>query len=107
MLFYVQMKWNLREKSLDDVMRLELSEIRHAQSQEGQTDDPIKVIGIWKVASQHRVIVVVDASSAEELDRNSMFRLPMRNYIEFEAVWPLSEYGQFAKDLETYLGTPK
>jgi muconolactone D-isomerase len=102
MLFYVQMKWELRDKSLDELLRLELAEIRHAQSQQGPTEDPIKVVGIWKVASQHRVIVVVDAPSAEALDSNSMFRLPMRNYLEFEVVWPLSDYGQFARDLDDY-----
>lgn len=105
MLFYVQMKWKLRNRSLDDVLRLELSEIRHAQSQQGSSQDPIEVIGIWKVASQQRVIVVVNVASAEALDRNSMFRLPMRNHIEFEQVWPLSDYGQFARDLEQYVSS--
>ena len=103
MLFYVQMKWVFRDKGLDDLLRLELVEIRHAQAQRGPSQDPIRVVGIWKVASQHRVIVVVDAPSAEVLDSNSMFRLPMRNYIEFEVVWPLSDYSQFAAELEDYI----
>jgi len=104
MLFYVQMKWVFRDKSLDDVLRIERDEIQHAQSQRGDaTDNPIKVIGIWKVASQHRVIVVVDVPSAEALDHNSMFDLPMRNHIEFEKVWPLSDYSTFERDLVAYL----
>jgi muconolactone D-isomerase len=99
MLFYVQMKWNFRDKNIDDLFRLEVQETAHAE----QTVNSGMVVGIWKVASQHRVIAVVDVKSAEELDTNSMFRLPMRNYLEFEAVWPLEDYKDFTKQLQAYV----
>lgn len=95
MLFYVQMKWVFRDKSIDDIFRLEVAETEHAE----QTRDSGMVVGIWKVASQHRVIAIVDVKSADELDANSMFHLPMRNYLEFEAVWPLCDYKDFTRQL--------
>lgn len=100
MLFYVQMKWVLRDKSIDDLFRLEADEIRHAQS----TAQSGMLLHIWKVASQHRVIAIVDVESAEELDGNSMFGLPMRNHLEFEVVWALTDYQQFGKDLLSHVG---
>jgi muconolactone delta-isomerase len=58
------------------------------------------VVGIWKVAAQKRVIAVVDLPTAEELDRTVMGRLPMREYLEIEAVWPLRDYLGFAEDVK-------
>jgi muconolactone D-isomerase len=100
-LFYVQMKWNFRELSFDDLMKLESQETAHA----AETIASKMVIGIWKVASQHRVIAVVDVNSAEELDFNSMFGLPMRGNIEFEEVWPLCDYQKFANELAKYVNS--
>ena len=100
MLFYVQMRWNYRNGiSHDELLELELEETKHARA--GIESGLVK--GIWKVASQHRVIVIAEAKSAEELDRNSMFNLPMREHIEFEAVWPLCDYLKFSEDLESYV----
>ncbi|HBA98137.1 MAG TPA: hypothetical protein DCZ23_08515 [Lachnospiraceae bacterium] len=100
MLFYVQMKWNYQGRiSQDDLWTLEAKEGDHAQSQTGQTKDPVKVIGIYKVAAQHRVIVIVDVESADALDRNCMGQLPMREYLEFEQVWPLRDYDLFMEDV--------
>lgn len=101
MLFYVQMKWNYQGRiSQEDLWTLEAKEGEHAQSQEGQTKDPVKVIGIYKVASQHRVITIVDAVSADALDRNSMGELPMKEYLEFEHVWALRDYDTFMEDVK-------
>lgn len=38
------------------------------------------------------------ADLIDELDR-VMFRLPMREYLEFEAVWPLRDFPSFAADV--------
>lgn len=101
MLFYVQMKWNYQGRiSQDDLWALESREGDHANSQSGATKDPIRVVNIFKVASQHRVIAIVDVDSADELDRNSMGRLPMKEYLEFEYVWPLREYNGFIQDVK-------
>lgn len=101
MLFYVQMKWNYQGRiSQDDLWALESKEGDHAQSQTGVTADPVKVVAIYKVASQHRVIVIVDVENADDLDRNSMGSLPMREYLEFEQVWALREYDSFMEDVK-------
>ena len=53
------------------------------------------VVGRTKFASQYRVIAIDDVKSADNRDANSMFRLLMRNSLEFEAVWPLCDYQDF------------
>ena len=99
MLFYVQMRWNYQGRiSQEELWKLEAEETKHAQ--EGIDAGIVK--GIYKVASQHRVIAIVDVESAEDLDRNSMFGLPMREYLEFEKVWALRDYQGFAQDLLTF-----
>ena len=97
MLFYVQMRWNHEGRiSLDELWDIEAEEARHAR----QTIESGLVVGIWKVAAQKRVIAVVDVESIEELDRTALGRLPMREYLEFEQVWPLRDYLGFAEDVE-------
>jgi len=96
MLFYVQMRWNHEGRiSLDDLWKVEAVEAEHAQ----ETIDSGFCVGIWKVAAQKRVIAVIDSPDAEELDRTALGRLPMREYLEFEAVWPLRDYLGFAADV--------
>jgi muconolactone delta-isomerase len=99
MLFYVQMRWNHEGRiSLEDLWDVEAAEAEHAQ----ETIDSGMVKGIWKVAAQKRVIAVVDVPSAEELDRTALGRLPMREYLEFEVVWPLRDYLGFAEDVKKH-----
>ena len=100
MLFYVQMRWEPRGLSHDELMKLEL---RETQNSAASLPQGMKVIGIWKVASQHRVIVIVDVESAEILDNHTMFTLPMRGNLEYEQVWALCDYGKFAGDLTKYV----
>jgi muconolactone D-isomerase len=96
-LFYVQMRWNHEGRiSLDDLWKVEAAETEHAKD----TIDSGMVVGIWKVAAQKRVIAVVDLPNAEELDRTALGRLPMREYLEFEVVWPLRDYLGFAEDVK-------
>ncbi|MGP4109591.1 muconolactone Delta-isomerase family protein [Streptomyces sp. 4N509B] len=97
MLFYVQMRWNHEGRiSLDELWEVEEEEAKHAQ----ETLDSEYCIGLWKVAAQKRVIAIVDSPSAEELDREALGRLPMREYLEFEEVWPLRDYLGFAEDVK-------
>jgi muconolactone delta-isomerase len=99
MLFYCQMRWNHEGRiSLDDLWDVEAQETVHAQ----ETVDNGMVVGIWKVAGQKRVITVVDVESVEELDRTIFGRLPMREYLEFEAVWALRDYAGFAEDVKVH-----
>lgn len=94
MLFYCQMRWNIDGRlNLDEFWKKEIHEAARAQD----PDNPVKLMGIWKVASQRRVIAVVDAPSADALDRNS-FTLPLAEYLEFEQVWALRDYDPFIED---------
>ena len=96
MLFYVQMKWNYQGRiSQDELWRHEAEEGMHGL--EGIRSGMVK--GLYKVVSQHRLIAIVDVPSLEDLDRNSMFALPMREYLEFEEVWPLRDYMGFIDDV--------
>lgn len=99
MLFYVQMRWNYEGRiTLEDLWDVESAEADHAK----ETIDSGMVKGIWKVAAQKRVIAVVDVPSAEELDRTALGRLPMKEYLEFEVVWPLRDYLGFADDVKKH-----
>lgn len=97
MLFYVQMKWNYQGRiSQDELWVMEEQEGAHGL--EGVKAGMVK--GLYKVASQHRVIAIVDVDSIENLDRNSMGWLPMREYLEFEEVWALRDYEGFIEDVK-------
>jgi muconolactone D-isomerase len=98
-LFYVQMKWNHEGRaSLDELWDLQADEAESAQ----QTIDNGFCVGIWKVAAQKRVIAIIDSPDAEELDRTALGRLPMREFLEFEEVWPLRDYAGFAADVRKH-----
>ncbi|MFN8522594.1 MAG: muconolactone Delta-isomerase family protein [Chloroflexota bacterium] len=99
MLFYVQMRWNYEGRlSLEELWDVESKETETAK----ETIESGMVVGIWKVAAQKRVIAVVDLPSAEELDRTALGRLPMREYLEFEQIWPLRDYLGFAEDVKKH-----
>lgn len=95
MLFYVQMRWNHEG-------RVSLDELWDVQAEEGgyalAAMESGFCLGIWKVAAQKRVIAIVDSPDAEELDRVALGRLPMREYLEFEEIWPLRDYRGFTED---------
>lgn len=96
MLFYVQMRWNYQGRlSQDQLWTLEAEEGAHALA--GVKAGMVK--SIYKVAAQHRVIAIVEVESAEDMDRNTMGALPMREYLEFEQVWALRDYEGFVEDV--------
>ncbi|MDH6216888.1 muconolactone Delta-isomerase family protein [Streptomyces sp. NPDC001002] len=97
MLFYVQMRWKHEGRiTLDELWEVEREEAEHAQ----ETLDSGFAVGLWKVAAKKMVIGIIDAPNAEELDRTALGRLPMREYLEFEEVWPLRDYLGFAEDVK-------
>jgi muconolactone delta-isomerase len=101
-LFYVQMKWNYQGRiSQDELWDLEAQEGAHGI-------EGIRTGKVWlyKVVSQHRVIAIVDVDSLEDLDRNSMGWLPMREYLEFEHVWALLDYEGFVADVRAKFPAP-
>lgn len=102
MLFYVQMRWNYQGRiSQDQLWDLEAREGEH-----GLEGIRSGFVQLYKVVSQHRIIAIVQAESLEDLDRNSMGWLPMREYLEFEVVWALRDYPGFLEDVKAKFPGP-
>ncbi len=102
MLFYVQMKWNYQGRlSQDELWALEEKEGAH-----GLAGIRTGLVQLYKVVSQHRVLAIVEVDSVEDLDRNSMGWLPMREYLEFEHVWALRDYAGFVNDVKARFPNP-
>ncbi|MFD2184157.1 ankyrin repeat domain-containing protein [Rhodoplanes azumiensis] len=102
MLFYVQMRWNYQGRiSQDQLWDLESLEGTHGV--EGIRGGFVQ---LYKVVSQHRIIAIVNAASLEDLDRNSMGWLPMREYLDFEVVWALRDYEGFLADVRAKFPQP-
>jgi muconolactone D-isomerase len=58
-----------------------------------------KMVALYKVSGQRRVIGVLDVESTDELDQIIMAGLPMVEYLTFEQVLPAREYASFAEDI--------
>jgi muconolactone delta-isomerase len=58
-----------------------------------------KIVALYKVSSQRRVIGVFNVESTDELDEIIMAGLPMAEYLTFEQVLPVREYTSFAEDI--------
>jgi muconolactone delta-isomerase len=98
MIFYMQMRWNIEGRlTLDEVWDLEIEESKAAK-------DGLKILHMYKVAGQRRVIAIVETESAENRDRVILGRLPMREVLEFEAIWPLRSFDGFLEDCQTHFG---
>ena len=101
MLIYMQMLWNIEGRlSFDEVWKMEVEEAVAAQGH-------FKVIGMYKVSGQRRVLAIVEIDSADELDRIIMGKLPLREYLEFEAIWPLRTFEAFVEDCKSGFIAPK
>ncbi len=95
MLIYMQMLWKIEGRlSFDRVWKMEVDEAAPAQGH-------FKVIAMYKVAGQRRVLAIIDTDSADELDRIIMAKLPLREYLEFETIWPLRTFEAFIEDCKT------
>ena len=60
-----------------------------------------KIVDLWKVAGQRRVVAVVDVESHDELDQILMGALPMAHNLEFLQILPLRAYDNFASDVRS------
>lgn len=97
-IFYMQMRWNIEGRmTFDEVWDLEIEESKVAK-------DGFTILHIFKVAGQRRVIAIVETESAEALDRVILSRLPMREVLEFEAIWALRSFDGFLEDCKTHFG---
>lgn len=102
MLFYVQMKWNYQGRISQD----QLWDMEAAEGDHGIEGIRSGFVQLYKVVSQHRIIAIANVDSLENLDRNSMGWLPMREYLEFEHVWPLRDYEGFIADVRAKFPQP-
>ena len=94
MIFYMQMRWNIEGRlKLDEVWDLEIEEAKAAKG-------GFKLIAMYKVAGQRRVIAIVEIETADDLDRVILGRLPLREVLEFEAIWPLRSFESFLTTAE-------
>jgi muconolactone delta-isomerase len=59
-----------------------------------------KVVALYKVSGQRRVLGVLDVESPDELDRILSAGLPMSHFLEFAEVLPVREYADFVDDLK-------
>jgi muconolactone delta-isomerase len=95
MLFYLQMRWNVEGR----LNNQQLWQLETAEGDAAATHIKSGAVkAIYKVAGQRRVVAIVDLPDAETLDRTIMAGLPMAEYLEFEAIWPLREYVPFIED---------
>lgn len=101
MLFYIQMRWNIEGRlDFDELWDLLWEEIQNSRA---LVESGVLKSQLYKVAAQKRVIGIIEVESIDNLDRVAMGGLPMREYLEFEVVWPLRDYtGSFAEDVERH-----
>ncbi len=59
-----------------------------------------KMVALYKVAGQRRVIGIIDAVSHDELDQIFMAAMPIAHNLEFEEILPVREYEGFASDVK-------
>jgi len=89
LLYYVQMAWDPKERKLEklwDGAKQTLSDL-------GST----YVLGLYRVAGQQRMILIVDVDKAEDL--NALANLPVLDSPVVEKVWLLRDYHLFAEDV--------
>jgi ketosteroid isomerase-like protein len=101
-LFYVQMRWNYQGRITQD----QLWDLEAQEGVHGLEGIRAGFVQLYKVVSQHRIIAIVRAESLDDLDRNSMGWLPMREFLEFEVVWALREYESFIEDVRAKFPRP-
>jgi muconolactone D-isomerase len=58
-----------------------------------------KIVSLYKVSGQRRVVGILDIESTDELDQIIMAGLPRAEHLTFEQVLPVREYASFAEDI--------
>lgn len=96
MLFFVKVRVDHKGISLDQLWNLWEKEAEGAKGAMAAG----KVVALYKVAGQRRVIGILNMDSHDEMDRVLMAGLPMAHHLEFEEILPVREYEKFADDLK-------
>jgi len=96
MLFFFKVRVEPKEMSLD-----ELWDIWEKEAEAGlSAKEAGKIVALYKMAGQRRVVGILDVESHDELDQILMNALPMAHYIEVEEIAPVRPYEAFAEDVK-------
>jgi len=96
MLFFVNVRVDPKNLSFDQMWDVWEKEAEAAIAARSSG----KIVNLWKVAGQRRVLAVVDMDSHDEMDQIFMAALPLAHNLEFEQILPIREYDRFAADLK-------
>ncbi len=96
MLFLFKVRVEPKDMSLDDLWDIWEKEAETALSAKKAG----KIVALYKVSGQRRVIGVLDVESHDELDQILMSALPMAHHLEFEEILPVRPYENFAEDVK-------
>lgn len=100
MLFFVRIRVKTEGLSLEELWDIWEPETEAALGAKGSG----KVVDLYKVSGQRRVLVIMDVESHDELDRILMAGLPMAHELEMEEILPLRTYEAFAEDIRNRWG---
>ena len=96
MLFFFKARVEPKDMSLDELWDIWEKEVEAAMG----AKEAGKVIALYKVAGQRRVIGIINVESHDEMDQILMAALPMAHYLEFEEILPVRAYENFAEDVK-------
>lgn len=100
MLFFVKVRVKEGDFSVEELWEAWEPETEAALGAKGAG----KVVDLYKVSGQRRVLVIMDVDSHDELDQILMAGLPMAHHLEMEEVLPLRTYEAFAEDIRSRWG---
>jgi muconolactone D-isomerase len=96
MLFFFDVRVDPKNMSIDELWDIWEKEAEAAMG----AKEAGKVVALYKVAGQRRVIGFLNVDSHDELDQILMSALPMAHYLEFEEILPVRAYEEFAGDVK-------
>jgi len=89
-LYFVQMAWDPAERKLDAIWPQLIDSL--------ETYTPAKILALYRVAAQQKIMLIVDVTDADALNQLSQF--PLLQISQVETVWLLRDYIGFAEDVE-------
>ena len=101
MLVFVDFRINPKEWSFDELW----DELEKETEAALQAVEAGKIVGIYKVSGQRRVLAVLEVVSPDELDQIIMGGLPIAHNLEVAEILPVREYADFAEDVHQRWGT--
>lgn len=89
LLYFVQLAWDPGQRRLEGLWEGAKQALRDLGS--------TRVLGLYRVAGQQRMVLIVDVDAAEDL--NALANLPVLDSPAVEKVWLLRDYHVFAEDV--------